>query len=183
MRVNLGNRMDRSQWSKPRQFTFRMRSPTYITAALVIAALMAGVIVCKRREAKNLVVPTAPAPRRRVSLSSWVWTVLYLALGVAVVLALVYKSPGHPATLQIVGTLITVVGLMATIMVRTSEDSATAQLEQPFQLIPGIGALLITTGIYHGAVEELSALWQFGLGMSVIVAWLIFILLAGRAIK
>ena len=162
-----------------------MRKPWYITTALVIGAVMVGAIVCNLRRDNDPTDPTPEPPqlRRRAALSSWAWPVLYLACGVAVVLAFVYEPQGYSSILQILGTLITVISLWATIMIRTSTDRAAEQWEQPFSWMIAVGGMLIAIGIYSDAVEKFDALWQFGLGISIIVVWLIIIWFAVRTIR
>lgn len=112
-----------------------------------------------------------------------VWILFYVLCAVGAVVALRSEANGTSHILQILGVIITLTSLWATIRIRTSQISHTRDWRNIFDFMTGIGTALIVTGIYWDAVDKFDPIWGASMAAAVIVAWVIVWFGFGRGLR
>lgn len=113
----------------------------------------------------------------------WFWVLFYALCAGAAAIALHSKTNGMPSILQIIGVIITLTSLWATIRIRTSQTGHTCLWRKSFDFMTATGTALIITGIYWGAVGKFEPIWVVGMGAAVLVAWGIVLFGFGRGLR
>ena len=127
--------------------------------------------------------PRARGRRLCKSFWPWFWVFLYVIFGLGAIATFYYEPNGTPSILQILGVLITLISLWATVRVRTSQTGGSRQWMQTFDWMTAIGTMLIATGIYLGVVGELHPALVVVFGLGLMVVWGIVMFTASRILR